>query len=91
MTELQYMRMALEKEAGIGQTIAKQAPKIWAGLKGFAKKPISTTMKKLFWTRAKPGTIGKNVASEVGYGVKWGGGLGVAGIAASPLFTSRNI
>jgi len=91
MANLQYVRTAMEKDAAFASTIARHGGRILSGLKSFAQKPFSTTMKKLFLTRAKPGTIGKNVRSELGFGIKWGGGLGLAGTAATPFFTSRNI
>ena len=90
MDKIHYMRMAMEKDAGF-ESIGRFGMKALKGLKSFANKPISATLKKLFWTRAKPGEIGKNIKSELGYGVKWGGGLAVGGVVATPMFTSRNI
>lgn len=90
----------MEKDAAfasfISRAATKMAPKLMQGkfvqgLKSFAQRPFSTTARKVFWTRAKPGEIGKNVRSELGFGVKWGGGLAAAGTLASPAFVKRPI
>ena len=84
---IHYMGYHLEKSAGIGSAIAGMA----RGIGRFAKAPLRTTAKTLLWSRAKPGTIGQNISRELGYGWKWGGGLGLASIAATPMFTQRSI
>ena len=91
MTKLQYLRIAMEKDASFASSIARHGGKILSGLKSFVKKPFSTTMKKVFMSRAKPGEYMKNLKSEASYGLKWGGGLAAGGIVASPAFVSRKI
>jgi len=98
MTTIYYMRMAMEKDAGLGSFAAKIVPmakrvasgigRFASGTKAFAKHPIKTTGRSMI---AKPGTKGKNIAGELGFGAKWGGGFAAAGIVGAPLFTSRNI
>lgn len=84
---IHYMGLSIEKSASLGGVVAGIA----SGIGRFAKAPIKTTAKTLFWSRAKPGTIGKNVKRELSYGWKWGGGLGLASTAATPFFTQRQI
>jgi hypothetical protein len=94
MTDIYYIRIAMEKDAGlasIGSSMLRHGSKIIGGIRSFAHKPISTTMKRLFWTRAKPGEYMKGIKGELGFGAKWGGGLGATGIVATPLFTQRDI
>jgi len=77
---MKYMRLALEKDAGMLQSIG-----------GFVKHPVSTTLKKVFWSRAKPGEYFKNLGEQTMPNFKWGAGIAAGGTAVSPFFVNRPV
>ena len=98
--DIKYIRIAMEKDAGFASSafniarrsgIGRKAVSMLGGLRRLGRKPFSTTAKKLFMTRAKPGEIGKNVRSELSFGAKAGGGILTTGVLATPMFVPRKI
>ena len=85
--DTKHLYMAIEKDAGIASGIAKGI----RGFMGFARKPVRTTLKKIFWSRAPKGKIIQNVGEELSYAKNWGAGLAAGGVAASPFFVRNPI
>lgn len=90
MMYTKHIRIAMEKDAGFA-SIGRKAVSMLGGLRRFGRKPFSTTAKKMFMTKAKPGEIGKNIKTEIGFGVKAGGGILATGVLATPMFVPRKI
>ena len=95
MHDIHYMRLALEKQAGVGS---------------FMKAPVANTLKKLFFQRAPKvqpvlgqsfgrtraavrgaaGGVGRGI-SEAGSGINLASGMAATGVAASHFFVQRPV